>query len=264
VVTGDRFQFFVWTLVGFLGFLLLVLLADPSTLKELPDVPQGFLYLMGISAAGYLGGKVVRLPGPVIQQLLVSATPLTRDAQGKEQPVKLTIDLKGENLSTDAVIKIDDVQLRPKDEFTIEDLQPPKLQTAPADPSFRAEVNVVLENAAKYVQGTYDLTFINKDGQMAVAKFPVDSLKLNAVGDLTAGGSPVTITVTGENFGDNMTAEWTDPAKTVTVIPTEKIKKKSDKEAEITLTPGTTTGQGTLILISAKNQLRASAPVLVQ
>ena len=34
MVTGDRFQFFVWTLVGFLGFLLLVLLADPSTLKD--------------------------------------------------------------------------------------------------------------------------------------------------------------------------------------------------------------------------------------
>jgi hypothetical protein len=258
MVTGDRFQFFVWTLVGFLGFLLLVLLADPSTLKELPDVPQGFLYLMGISAAGYLGGKVVRLPGPVIQQLLVSADPL-RDAQGKEQPVKLTIALKGENLSTDAAIKIDDVQLRPN-EFEIVDV---KTQNAPADPSFRAEVNVALKDATKYVQGQYELTFINKDGQMAVAKFPVDPLKLNAVDNLTPGGSPVTIHVTGENFGDNMTAEWTDPSKTATVIPTDKIKKKSDKEAEITLTPGTTTGQGALILISA-NQLRASAPVLVQ
>jgi hypothetical protein len=258
MVTGDRFQFFIWTLVGFLGFLLLVLLADPSTLKELPDVPQGFLYLMGISAAGYLGGKIVRLPGPVIQQLLVSADRLTRDAQGEEQPVKLTIALKGENLSTDAAIKIDGVQLRPTDEFTIEEVKP---QNAPADPSFRAEVKVVLKNAAKYVQGQYELTFINKDGQMAVAKFPVDPLKLNAVGNLTAGGTPVTITVTGENFGDDMTAEWIDPAKTVTVIPT--VKKKSDKEAEITLTPGTNTGQGALILISA-NQLRASAPVLVQ
>jgi hypothetical protein len=90
-------------------------------------------------------------------------------------------------------------------------------------------VNVVLENAAKYVQGEYELTFINKDGQMAVAKFPVDPLKLNAVGNLTAGGTPVTITVTGENFGDNMNAEWIDPSKTV--IPTNKVNKKSDKEA---------------------------------
>jgi len=215
---------------------------------------------MGISAAGYLGGKVVRLPGPVIQQLLVSATSLTRDAQGKEQPRKLTIDLKGENLSTDAAIKIDGVQLRPKNEFTIVEVKP---QNAPADPSFHAEVNVVLENAAKYVQGQYELTFINKDGQMAVVKFPVNPLKLDAVGGLTAGGTPVTITITGENFGDSMTAEWIDPSKTVTIIPTDKVKKKSDKDAEITLTPGTTNGQGTLILISA-NQLRASSPVQVQ
>src|SRR5262249_47842257 len=58
MVTSDRFQFFVWTLVGFLGFLLLILLPDPASLKVLPDVPEGFLYLMGISAAGYIGGKV--------------------------------------------------------------------------------------------------------------------------------------------------------------------------------------------------------------
>ena len=208
------------------------------------------------------GGKVVRLPGPVIQQLLVSATSL-RDNQGHEKPVELTIDLKGENLSTDAAIKIDGVQIRPKDEFTIEDVNPPKLQNAPADPSFRAEVNVVLKNAAKYVQGQYELTFINKDGQMAMARFPVDPLKLNAVGNLTAGGTPVAITVAGQNFGDNMSAEWIDPSKAVTVISADKIKKKSDKEAEIALTPGTTKGQGTLILISA-NQLRASSPVQVQ
>lgn len=259
MVAGDRFQFFVWTLVGFTGFLLLVLLADPSTLKELPDVPQGFLYLMGISAAGYLGGKVVRLPGPVIQQLLVSASPLTRDAQGKEQPVQLTIDLKGENLSTDATVKINGVQLRPKDEFTIVEVKP---QNAPADPSFRAEVNVLLKDAAKYVQGTYELTFINKDGQMAVTKFPVDPLKLDAVVNQPAGGSPITIKVTGENFGDNMTAEWVDPSNTLTVISADKVKKTSDKAAEVTLTPGTTKGQGTLTLISA-NQLRASSSVQV-
>jgi hypothetical protein len=259
MVTSDRFQFFVWTLVGFVGFLLLVLLVDPSALKELPDVPQGFLYLMGISSAGYLGGKVVRLPGPVIQQMLVSASPLTRDAQGKELPVKLTIDLQGENLSTDAAIQIEGVSLRPKDEFTIVEVKP---QNAPADPSFRAELNVILENAAKYVQGEYELTFINKDGQMAAAKFPVDPLKLGAVANVPAGTDAVAIKVTGENFGDNMTAEWLDPSKTASLIPTDKIKKKSNTEAEITLTPGVTKGQGTLTLMSA-NHLRAGSPVQV-
>lgn len=259
MVTGDRFQFFVWTLVGFLGFLLLLLLADPATLKELPDVPQGFLYLMGISAAGYLGAKVVRLPGPVIQQLLVSASALTRDAQGKEQPVDLTIDLQGENLSIDAAIKINGVQLRPKDEFSIVEVKP---QNAPADPSFRAEVKVTVKNAAKYVQGEYELTFINKDGQMAVVKFPVNPLKLGAIPNVNAGASPITIKVPGENFADNMTAEWSDPVKNVSLIPVDNVKKISDKEAQVTLTPGTNKGQGALTLVST-NQLRASSPVQV-
>jgi len=65
--------------------------------------------------------------------------------------------------------------LRPKDEFEIVEVKP---LNAPADPSFRAEVDVRLKNGAKYVQGKYELTFINKDGQMAVVEFPVDPLKL--------------------------------------------------------------------------------------
>jgi hypothetical protein len=57
MVMSSRFQFFVWTLVGCAGFLFLTLKDDPSGLTALPDVPSGFLYLMGISAAGYLGGQ---------------------------------------------------------------------------------------------------------------------------------------------------------------------------------------------------------------
>jgi len=254
-VMGDRFQFFVWTLVGFLGFLVLVLLADPSALNELPDVPQGFLYLMGISAAGYLGGKIVRLPGPVIQQLLATSTPLTRDPQGKEQDVRLTIDLKGENLSTDASITVDGVQLRPSDEFSIQEV---KSQNSPPDPTFRSEVNVMLEKANKYIQGQHELTFTNKDGQMAMATFPVDPLSIDPIANLTAGPGPATITVTGKNFASNMTVEWIDAAKKITTTP---VTTKSDKQAELTLTPGVK-GDATLSLVST-NQLRASSHVQV-
>lgn len=67
LVVAERFQFFVWTLVGCLGFISLLLMKDPATINELPKVPDGFLYLMGISSAGYLGGKAVRKPGPVIK-----------------------------------------------------------------------------------------------------------------------------------------------------------------------------------------------------
>jgi hypothetical protein len=50
----------------------------------------------------------------------------------------LTIDLKGENLSTDAAVKIDGVQLRPTDEFTIEDFNLETCRTPlPIPPSAR-------------------------------------------------------------------------------------------------------------------------------
>jgi hypothetical protein len=259
VVTGDRFQFFVWTLVGFLGFVMLVLLTDPSTLKTLPDVPEGFLYLMGISAAGYLGGKAVRLPGPVIHQLLASAEEKS-DAAGKET-VLLTILVKGENLSTDAAIKVDGAELL-SNTYEIKDA---KAQTspAPADTSFCSELSVVVKEAEKYTQGAHELTFTNKkDGQMAVAKFPIDPLKLGKIADQLADSSPVSVKVTGEHFGDNMTAEWVDPSAKKNVIGADDVKKSSDKEAAVKLTPGTTKGQGTLTLISA-NHLRASSPVQV-
>ncbi|MGB0123876.1 MAG: hypothetical protein WBP63_10620, partial [Silvibacterium sp.] len=69
VVAGERFQFFIWTLVGCLGFLGIILSADPASLAQLPDVPSAFLTLMGISSAGYLAGKFVRQPGPIIELL---------------------------------------------------------------------------------------------------------------------------------------------------------------------------------------------------
>jgi hypothetical protein len=60
LVAWDRVQFLVWTLFGCVGLLAQVLLQDPSKLMELPDFPNAFLYLMGASTGGYLGGKVVR------------------------------------------------------------------------------------------------------------------------------------------------------------------------------------------------------------
>jgi hypothetical protein len=247
MVTGDRFQFFVWTLVGFLGFLMLVLLADPSSLKALPDIPDGFLYLTGVSAAGYLGGKAVRPPGPVIHEVLAKGAPL----QGS---VNLTILLKGENLATNASIKIDGIKLRP-DEFVIEEAK-----SSPS--SLSTEINITLLSAAKYIQGQYDLTLINGDGQMAVVKFPVDPLKLDAVVAVEHGTAAIPVKVTGQNFGDNMTAEWTAPGQAApTIILANDVKKIRVTEADVTLIPGAA-GNGTLTLISANN-LRASSPVKV-
>jgi hypothetical protein len=69
VLAPERLQFFLWTVIGVFGFVTATLAQDPATVTQLPKVPDNFLPLMGVSAGGYLAGKFVRKPGPVIKQL---------------------------------------------------------------------------------------------------------------------------------------------------------------------------------------------------
>ena len=242
MVMSSRFQFFVWTLVGCAGFLYLTLMNDPSGLKALPDVPTGFLYLMGISSAGYLGGKLVSLPGPVVQQLVVSSV-------NPASPAQLVINLKGQNLSTNAAVKVDDTVLRMKEEFTIE---PVTAQVQPPDPSFCTEVKVTLNPAEAFLDGVHTLTITNQDGQMAASKFPLDALTINPVAALTAGTTGVSVPVTGTNFVDGMTAEWKNAAAAVgTPVAAGPVQKAPGPPVvwTVTLVPGAA-GKGTLTLVS--------------
>src|SRR5262249_46161313 len=66
VIVAERLQFFVWTIIGVIAFIALTLSIEPGHIKDLPPIPEKFLYLMGISSFGYLGGKLARKPGPVI------------------------------------------------------------------------------------------------------------------------------------------------------------------------------------------------------
>ena len=78
VVAPDRLQMFLWTLIGVGAFFIAVIEQGPGTISELPAVPERLLYLMGISSAGYLGGKMARAAGPVINE--ISVTPAESDA----------------------------------------------------------------------------------------------------------------------------------------------------------------------------------------
>lgn len=71
VVAPDRFQMFVWTILGVGAFAYSVLQKSPGLITELPTVPNNLLVMMGISSAGYLGGKMARKAGPVINQINV-------------------------------------------------------------------------------------------------------------------------------------------------------------------------------------------------
>ncbi|CAN7487238.1 hypothetical protein LJR029_000910 [Caballeronia sp. LjRoot29] len=66
VIAPERAQYFLWTIVGAIGFIVYTLALDPATIQDLPKLPDGFLQLAGISAAGYIGGKAVRKGGPVL------------------------------------------------------------------------------------------------------------------------------------------------------------------------------------------------------
>ena len=78
VAAADRIQMLVWTLFGVGAFCLAVVQQTPGDIKELSPVPEGMLYLMGLSSIGYLGGKLARKPGPIINE--ISITPSESDA----------------------------------------------------------------------------------------------------------------------------------------------------------------------------------------
>jgi hypothetical protein len=71
VVTVERVQFFIWTIIGAFIFLWLSLVQTPVDIVELPKVPDTFLQLMGISSLGYLSGKFARKAGPIINDVSV-------------------------------------------------------------------------------------------------------------------------------------------------------------------------------------------------
>jgi hypothetical protein len=77
VAAPERVQMFVWTILGVVGFCVAVLNQPPGIIDQLAAVPTGIMYMMGISSVGYLGGKLARKPGPIINEL--SITPSESD-----------------------------------------------------------------------------------------------------------------------------------------------------------------------------------------
>jgi hypothetical protein len=216
VIAPDRLQFVVWTVVGIFVFLTIVFKSNLLTVQNLPPIPPGFLQLMGISSAGYLAGKLARKPGPVIKNLSVANVTLPPDSQNLPsqfaqpsgvvlvRPI-LTLNVKGENLAPNALVKVDGQPLR-GDMYWI--------TSPPPDPQsgFCNELNVSLNNAATYLEGKHTLTVVNLDAQAADVLFPIDPMTIVNVDlpDPAKGGQDVTVTGTNFALGDKTTAEWQD------------------------------------------------------
>jgi hypothetical protein len=195
VVSAERFQFFVWTVLGVLSFLFLIVVQSPAQFRQVPRIPESFLALMGVSSAGYLGGKLARKPGPVIDQIMAQS------GAGR-----LTLVVVGRCLSKNAGFLIGDGQVTVK-------LIDPTVQVQPAaagaaditrdaqlqvirkddrssDPAeYAAELRLTLTDPggwatrhgrpADYLNPPAaprekpTLTVVNPDGQMAVWTFEV-------------------------------------------------------------------------------------------
>jgi len=167
VVAPERLQYLLWTIVGGLAFFFYALAISPAETQNLPEIPTGFLQLMGISAAGYVGGKIVRGPGPRITAVsgVLDAPP----APGGFRGITLTVD--GTNLASagatffmavfaagNAAAPGADVQVHP-------DNLPAQ---AAATYSTQLRLHVPGTQALAFAPGTkYRFTIVNPDGEKA-------------------------------------------------------------------------------------------------
>jgi hypothetical protein len=181
VVAADRFQFFVWTLVGFFGYLSLLWFSDPTTIATVPAVPDGLLYLMGVSAGGYVGGKLARKPGPNITGLKASL----------ESPAgTLQLRIVGDNLSPAGTFEIQGQEVQ-----TV--MRPVTIVSQARDkPDFATELEILIAvpDPTWLTRGTHTLRLINDDGQFAEKTYSVGSAVTGPVTiGSAAGGAVITI-----------------------------------------------------------------------
>ena len=184
VVAAERVQFLAWTFTGVAAFVFLTLSTEPGRIENLPAVPERFLYLMGISSFGYLGGKLARKPGPVITQIIAETG-------------SLIMQIQGSNLSPDATFKIDDQELNASLlDKTIHSDGRPKVVTKDEDPGYAKVLRVVIDKPVdKWLTGDHEFTITNPDGQKAVLSYSVGASAAAASASSAPSDSNVTETL---------------------------------------------------------------------
>ena len=146
VIALDRVQQIIWTLIA-LGMFVRITVSTFATATELPGIPMELLALMGLSSAGYLGGKLVRGPGPVIDDVTVPSG-------------TVTLIIKGKHLSKDAFVWLDGEQIKNKVIAKVDD---------PDDPlKFAKELETTLPiSNVEWIAKDHAITVINSDAQRA-------------------------------------------------------------------------------------------------
>jgi len=268
VVAPERLQFVVWTVVGIFTFLTIVFKSNPMTVTDLPRIPDGFLQLMGISSAGYLAGKLARKAGPVIKTVSalsvgtvtspgsITMTPtsstLPKPPDGVTPTGKvLTLNVQGENLDPDALVKVDSQPLGKYLYWVTHGTPDPQTK-------FCNELNVSLNDAAAYLEGTHTLTIVNSDAQAADVLFPVDGMTIVSVLPDTSANPPTNATVTGTNFTQKPTAEWKDDKGNTLPVVDANVTLKSATEITVKLGANVTPKNNWKLVLTSPVGLRVS------
>lgn len=155
VFAPERLQFFLWTILGVCAFVSATLAQDPATVTEMAKIPDNFLPLMGVSSLGYLAGKVVRKPGPVIKEL-VPKPPYNPSASGGPP---LSIRIMGEHLSGKAKVTLNGVSLQ-EGEIALG-------ANEPKDAEFVGELLLTPQKVVPALPGVPAVKVVNRDGQSA-------------------------------------------------------------------------------------------------
>jgi hypothetical protein len=259
VVVGERFQFFVWTIVACSGFVMLLVSQDPAKVSGFPQMPDGLLYVMGISAASYLGGKAARKPGPIIQSIVVD-----------KRSAKPILIVQGQSLGGDGRFFVDSKELPivPGKE----DLTKKKPQEDAADPKFCTELKITIDLPDIDVsKGEHRFRIVNRDGQFADITFSAEQPTIDEVfpKDVSTGGvrklsasdALTAVIVKGANLRANSQITWQAPgetdAKDVSIT-----RQKDETELEVSLVPGNP-GTGLLTMTTPSGSV-ATATVTVE
>lgn len=176
IVVPERVQFFTWTMLGVAAFIFLVSSSDPGTISELPPIPEGFLVLMGISSAGYLGGKLARDPGPIITSASIKNTN------------SVLIDISGRNLAADATLYLGETVI-PRS--WIQEMKP-RIVEADEKSGFAKQLEVILNDASLSVANPVSDDL--QSSRTTDAK-TVQKVRVNLPGNQFEEGSPLRLRI---------------------------------------------------------------------
>jgi hypothetical protein len=251
LVVPERFQFFVWTIIACIGFVALILMQDPATLSGFPNFPTGLLYVMGVSASGYLGGKAVRTAGPIIKEVQVESVPPIPPAPAAPPDLKVT--LKGDHLDKQGRFRIDGANQAVSG--TIDGDAEPQGTTG-----YCTRLTFTLSQAGGFAKGDHTFEIINRDGVGAQAIFTATPMKCTGPTPAPAinHGKTETVTLTIENYREGSSARWLAPGGSTPVeIAAAQVKKTGAAAAPavgdtvtVEVPAGDKTGTGTLTLVS--------------